>query len=177
MSLNKVISAHWALLERHPTSARLTKAVNGHRLDISTVMLVSRYDVPVEIAEETYLPIDRSAKVLEAKAESAEVIYGRLVGFAPRSFDFTSILGIKTGFGGSANTQTKAAIKLKEDLLSGLQYVNGTSVSVAIAALAMHEALGLAALSQVLTAMSVEVLLGTDESFDPFLATVRPYWG
>lgn len=44
------------------------------------------------------------------------------MGFAPRSFDFTSILGIKTGFGGSANTQTKAAIKLKEDLLSGLQY-------------------------------------------------------
>lgn len=59
----------------------------------------------------------------------------------------------------------------------GLALVNGTSVSAAVAALAMHEALGLVALSQILTAMSVEALLGTDESFDPFLATVRPHWG
>lgn len=59
----------------------------------------------------------------------------------------------------------------------GLALVNGTSVSAAVAALAMHEALNLAALSQVLTAMSVEALRGTDESFDPFLAAVRPHWG
>ena len=59
----------------------------------------------------------------------------------------------------------------------GLALVNGTSVSAAVAALAMHEALCLAALSQVLTAMSVEALRGTDESFDPFLAVVRPHWG
>ena len=59
----------------------------------------------------------------------------------------------------------------------GLALVNGTSVSAAVAALAMHEALNLAALSQVLTAMSVEALRGTDESFDPFLASVRPHWG
>ncbi len=58
-----------------------------------------------------------------------------------------------------------------------LALVNGTSVSAAVAALAMHEALGLAALSQVLTAMSVEALRGTDESFDPFLAAVRPHLG
>ncbi|KAL8658976.1 MAG: hypothetical protein Q9202_007336 [Teloschistes flavicans] len=309
MSLNKVILAHWALLERHPSSARVTKAVNGHRLDVATVVLVSRYNVPVEISEETYHLIDHSAKAFEVKAASAEVIYG-----------------INTGFGGSADTRTKATAKLKEDLLNLLQYgivakaestiadtddgksdqeggfsilalplnhgtstvmpeswirasilvrlnslaygvsgvtastvenllrllnhnlvprvplrgsisasgdlsplayiagvlegnpslcvyvgeretserrleradialnrysitptrltareglglVNGTSVSAAVAALAMHEALGLAALSQILTAMSVEALLGTDESFDPFLATVRPHWG
>ncbi|KAL8811349.1 MAG: hypothetical protein Q9200_001876 [Gallowayella weberi] len=59
----------------------------------------------------------------------------------------------------------------------GLALVNGTSVSAAVAALAMHEALSLAALSQILTAMSVEALRGTDESFDPFLARVRPHWG
>lgn len=58
-----------------------------------------------------------------------------------------------------------------------LALVNGTSVSAAVAALAMHEALGLAALFQVLTAMGVEALRGTDESFDPFLAAVRPHWG
>ena len=59
----------------------------------------------------------------------------------------------------------------------GLALVNGTSVSAAVAALAMHEALCLTALSQVLTAMSVEALRGTDESFDRFLAAVRPHWG
>ena len=59
----------------------------------------------------------------------------------------------------------------------GLALVNGTSVSAAVAALAMHEALCLAGLSQILTAMSVEALNGTDESFDPFLADVRPHWG
>ena len=58
-----------------------------------------------------------------------------------------------------------------------LALVNGTSVSAGVAALAMHEALSLAILSQVLTAMSVEALRGTDESFDPFFAAIRPHWG
>ena len=58
-----------------------------------------------------------------------------------------------------------------------LALVNGTSMSAAVAALAMHEALSLAALSQVLTAMSVEALHGTDESFDSFSAAVRPHLG
>ncbi|KAH6653165.1 L-Aspartase-like protein [Truncatella angustata] len=59
----------------------------------------------------------------------------------------------------------------------GLAIVNGTAVSAGVAALALHESLNLAALSQVLTAMSVEALLGTDESFDPFIARVRPHPG
>ena len=59
----------------------------------------------------------------------------------------------------------------------GLAIVNGTSVSAAVGALAMHDAHGLAVLSQVLTAMSVEALCGTSESFDPFLAQVRPHPG
>lgn len=58
-----------------------------------------------------------------------------------------------------------------------LALVNGTSVSAAVAALAMHEILCLAVLAQILTAMSVEALRGTDESFDPFFAAVRPHWG
>lgn len=59
----------------------------------------------------------------------------------------------------------------------GLAIVNGTSVSAAVGALAMHDAHGLATLSQVLTAMSVEALCGTSESFDPFFAQVRPHPG
>ncbi|XXH04438.1 hypothetical protein Hte_010854 [Hypoxylon texense] len=68
---------------------------------------------------------------------------------------------------------TPIEIQAKE----GLAIVNGTAVSAGIASLALHECLGLAALSQVLTAMSVEALLGTDESFDPFTAQVRPHPG
>lgn len=59
----------------------------------------------------------------------------------------------------------------------GLAIVNGTAVSAGVAALALHEAHLQAALAQVLTAMTVEALCGTDESFDPFLAKVRPHPG
>ena len=59
----------------------------------------------------------------------------------------------------------------------GLAIVNGTAVSAGVAALAAHESLHLAALSQVLTAMSVEALGGSDESFEPFIARVRPHAG
>lgn len=56
----------------------------------------------------------------------------------------------------------------------GLAVVNGTAVSAAVASLAMYECANLAALAQVLTAMSVEALHGSDESFHPFIAQVRP---
>lgn len=59
----------------------------------------------------------------------------------------------------------------------GLAIVNGTAVSAGVEALAAHESLNLAALSQVLTAMSVEALRGSDESFEPFIAQVRPHAG
>ncbi|KAI1337958.1 L-Aspartase-like protein [Xylariaceae sp. FL0016] len=59
----------------------------------------------------------------------------------------------------------------------GLAIVNGTAVSAGVAALAAHESFHLAALSQVLTAMSVEALRGSDESFEPFIARVRPHAG
>lgn len=59
----------------------------------------------------------------------------------------------------------------------GLALVNGTAVSAGVAALAAYECTNLAALSQVLTAMTVEALCGTDESFDPFIAKVRPHPG
>ena len=58
-----------------------------------------------------------------------------------------------------------------------LAIMNGTGFSTAIAALAMHDAHGLAVLSQALTAMSVEALKGQSESFDPFFAKVRPHRG
>ncbi|KAI9680456.1 MAG: hypothetical protein M1822_007214 [Bathelium mastoideum] len=59
----------------------------------------------------------------------------------------------------------------------GLAIVNGTAVSAGVAALAAHECLQLAALAQLLTAMSVEALRGSDESFEPFIARVRAHPG
>lgn len=58
-----------------------------------------------------------------------------------------------------------------------LGILNGTAVSVSVGALAQHQADNLAVFSQVLTAMGVEALSGTVESFDPFIATVRPHRG
>ncbi|TEY38748.1 hypothetical protein BOTCAL_0478g00010 [Botryotinia calthae] len=68
---------------------------------------------------------------------------------------------------------TPAVFEPKE----GLSLVNGTAVTASVAALAMHEAIMQALLSQILTAMSVEALSGTDESFNPFFAEVRPHRG
>ncbi|KAH0559421.1 hypothetical protein GP486_004068 [Trichoglossum hirsutum] len=59
----------------------------------------------------------------------------------------------------------------------GLGVLNGTAVSTAVAALALHEANHLAVLSQVLTAIGVEALSGMAGSFDPFVAKVRPHQG
>lgn len=59
----------------------------------------------------------------------------------------------------------------------GLAIINGTSVSAGVAALALHDAHHLAVLAQVLTAMGVEALTGNVESFDQFIADVRPHPG
>lgn len=84
-----------------------------------------------------------------------------------------------------ARRVTRADIALEEAGIApislhakeGLAIVNGTSVSAGVAALAAHGSLNLAALSQVLTAISVEALRGSDESFEPFIAQVRPHPG
>ena len=66
---------------------------------------------------------------------------------------------------------------VKLEAKEGLAIINGTAISAGVAALAMHEVHSQAILSQLLTAMSVEALGGTDESFDPFFAKVRPHPG
>lgn len=58
-----------------------------------------------------------------------------------------------------------------------LAIVNGTAISCGVGTLALHDVHGLAMLSQMLTAMSVEALLGTPENFDPIFAKVRPHSG
>ncbi|GME49199.1 Phenylalanine ammonia-lyase protein [Neofusicoccum parvum] len=59
----------------------------------------------------------------------------------------------------------------------GLGLLNGTSASASVASLAIYEANHLAILTQTLTAMAVEALSGTAESFSPFISRVRPHRG
>jgi phenylalanine ammonia-lyase len=59
----------------------------------------------------------------------------------------------------------------------GLGVLNGTAVSAAVGALAIFDANNLALLSQVLTAMCVEAISGTSESFNEFLSATRPHEG
>jgi len=95
----------------------------------------------------------------------------------------TCLAGTRDGTG--ARHVTTADVALKDagiDPVSfhakeGLAVVNGTAVSAAVAALAAHESFQLAALSEALTAMSVEALRGSDESFEPFIARIRPHPG
>lgn len=59
----------------------------------------------------------------------------------------------------------------------GLAIVNGTAISCAVGALAISEAQNLGLLSQILTAMSVEALKGSVETFDPTFTSLRPHPG
>ena len=59
----------------------------------------------------------------------------------------------------------------------GLGLMNGTAASAAVGSLALYETHQIAILSQVLTAMTVEALLGTAENYDSFIAEVRPHRG
>ena len=59
----------------------------------------------------------------------------------------------------------------------GLALVNGTAVSAAAAAIAVFDASNLAIVAQILSAMSVEALNGTTESFHPIFAETRPHPG
>ncbi|KAI1775649.1 phenylalanine ammonia-lyase [Hypoxylon cercidicola] len=59
----------------------------------------------------------------------------------------------------------------------GLGLVNGTSSSAALASIVITDAHRLALLSQALTGMAVEALHGSRESFNPFIANIRPHPG
>lgn len=59
-----------------------------------------------------------------------------------------------------------------------LGILNGTAFSASVASLVLNDAVHLALLAQILTAMGVEALLGTQASFDPFIHDVcRPHPG
>ena len=59
-----------------------------------------------------------------------------------------------------------------------LGIMNGTAFSASVASLALHDAMHLALLAQVCTAMGTEALLGVRGNYDPFIHEVaRPHPG
>ena len=59
-----------------------------------------------------------------------------------------------------------------------LGILNGTAFSASVASLVLNDAVHLALLAQVCTAMGTEALMGTRGSFDPFIHDVtRPHPG
>ncbi|KAF9736495.1 hypothetical protein PMIN02_011361 [Paraphaeosphaeria minitans] len=58
-----------------------------------------------------------------------------------------------------------------------LGLVNGTAISTAAASITLASMNNLMALSQLLTAMNVEAMLGTATSFAPFISDIRPHPG
>lgn len=59
----------------------------------------------------------------------------------------------------------------------GLGITNGTATSCAAGCLAIYEAQQLAVMTQLLTAMGTEALLGTAHNYHPFISAIRPHSG
>ncbi|KAI1110514.1 phenylalanine and histidine ammonia-lyase [Nemania sp. NC0429] len=66
---------------------------------------------------------------------------------------------------------------VKLQMKEGLAITNGTAISCAVAALCLHDTHALALFAQIMTAMTVEALNGTTESFHSFFSETRPHPG
>jgi len=73
---------------------------------------------------------------------------------------------------------TKCGMKpIQLEAGEGLALINGTQVMTAIAALAVYDALRLSKITDVASAISLEVLMGSRTEFDPKIHLVRPHPG
>jgi histidine ammonia-lyase len=59
----------------------------------------------------------------------------------------------------------------------GLALINGTQLTTAVGALALHRLLGLLKAADLLAAMTIDALKGTDAAFDPRVHAARPHPG
>lgn len=66
---------------------------------------------------------------------------------------------------------------LRLEAAEGLALINGTQVMSAIGGLAVYDAINLAKLTDIASAMSLEVLMGSRMEFDPRIQKVRPHPG
>lgn len=84
------------------------------------------------------------------------------------------------GFKIVSSDEALRSVNLKPVVLGakeGLGLLNGTAASASVASLVLYDCNQLVILSQALTAMGVEAMRGTAESFHPFIAAARPHEG
>lgn len=109
---------------------------------------------------------------------SGDLAHNSRVLSAARQLDGTKVTD-KTGKKFEARTLLRAkhipALKLEPK--AGLGLVNGDNFSTAAAALVVADVVSYTLISDVLGAMMVEVMKGSDRSFHPMLAQVRPHKG
>ncbi|MCJ1378398.1 hypothetical protein MMC17_001496 [Xylographa soralifera] len=289
-----MVLQQWASLKQQTSPEREKIAIDGHSLDIATVVAVARHGAAADLHERTFRGIAEGAKLLQLSLNQGDIIYGVNTGFGGSADTRTmkleelqttlirelhcgilinsdaklgsEILPLEDGFSNTCMPESwvrasilirinslasghsgvrpilinsmlellknditpriplRGSISASGDLVplayvggalegkrgtmvwvgrkaerrvvtadvaletshlkplrlgpkEGLALINGTAVSCGVAALAMYEVNNMAVLSQVLAAMSVEALCGTDESFDPFFAAVRPHQG
>ena len=87
---------------------------------------------------------------------------------------------VKTSSGIISAKQALQQLKIDPIVLGpkeGLGLMNGTATSAAVGSLALYETHQIAVLSQVLTAMALEALIGSAGNYDSFIAKVRPHRG
>jgi len=66
---------------------------------------------------------------------------------------------------------------LRLEAAEGLALINGTQVMTAVGGLAVYDAVNLAKLTDIASAMTLEVLMGSRTEFDPRIHKVRPHPG
>ena len=59
----------------------------------------------------------------------------------------------------------------------GLALINGTAVMAGVAALCVHDASAVVAMSLQLHALYIQALMGSDEPFKPFIHMYKPHKG
>ncbi|KII91372.1 hypothetical protein PLICRDRAFT_696444 [Plicaturopsis crispa FD-325 SS-3] len=106
-------------------------------------------------------------------------IAGTLVGNPTiRVFDGPAMFGARQVVPSSTALSAHGIEPIPLQSKEHLGILNGTAFSASVAALALNDAVHLALLAQVCTAMGTEALAGTRGSFDPFIHdTARPHPG
>ncbi|KAL4797634.1 L-Aspartase-like protein [Aspergillus venezuelensis] len=156
-------------------AARANSLIRGH----SAVRVQIVRNLATMLNEE-FTPVVPLRGSISASGDLTPLAY--IAGALEGNSDIWMHTGHKGGRGGEIVPADKALSMLNIEPLTlrpkeGLGLINGTAFSTGAASLVLYEANQLVLLTQVLTGMTAEALLGTGRSFDPFIADVRPHPG
>ncbi|KAL8978916.1 MAG: hypothetical protein Q9205_005621 [Flavoplaca limonia] len=174
MAHSSVVIKEWETLNNYLSEEESTVTLNGKDLSLGALVVVSGQLLNRDVVPK--IPLRGS---ISASGDLSPLSYvaGTIQGKSTIGVRYGSERGIYSEMtAGKALAEAKilpVTLTAKE----GLAIVNGNAVSAGVAALALWETHNLAIMSQLLTAMAVEALSGTDENFDPAFGRVRPHPG